>query len=139
MACHPYDPPGLPFGYQGADNWDSPTVFDALKRYESIVDSPYNGFRLCLGTVAAGLRDPSKDVLPIVEYLVARGKIHQIHMRNIRGGLHGFSEVYPDEGEMDFLEIISLPGLSVPTICQSIRTTLGSSRRLRTPTATSRL
>ena len=20
MACHPYDPPGLPFGYQGADN-----------------------------------------------------------------------------------------------------------------------
>ncbi|HYM05109.1 MAG TPA: mannonate dehydratase, partial [Terriglobales bacterium] len=21
LACHPYDPPGLPFGYQGADNW----------------------------------------------------------------------------------------------------------------------
>src|SRR5438128_2488002 len=33
MACHPYDPPGLPFGYQGADNWDSPLVFDAIKRY----------------------------------------------------------------------------------------------------------
>src|SRR5262249_18211931 len=29
LACHPYDPPGLPFGYQGADNWDSPSVFDA--------------------------------------------------------------------------------------------------------------
>ena len=27
MAAHPYDPPGLPFGYQGADNWDSPSVF----------------------------------------------------------------------------------------------------------------
>ena len=26
MGCHPYDPPGLPFGYQGADNWDSPSV-----------------------------------------------------------------------------------------------------------------
>ena len=108
MACHPYDPPGLPFGYQGADNWDSPSVFDAIKRYESIVDSPYNGFQLCLGTTAEGLKDPGKEILPIVEYLGERGKIHQIHMRNIVGRLHGFSEVYPDEGEMDFLEIIRM-------------------------------
>ncbi len=46
MACHPYDPPGLPFGYQGADNWDSPSVFDGIKRYESIIDTngiQYNG------------------------------------------------------------------------------------------------
>ena len=50
MACHPYDPPGLPFGYQGADNWDSPSVFAAIKRYESLADTPYNGFQLCLGT-----------------------------------------------------------------------------------------
>ena len=106
MACHPYDPPGLPPGYQGADNWASPSVFDAIKRYESIVDSPYNGFQLCLGTVAEGLGNPNKEVLPIVEYLGRRGRIHQIHMRNIRGGLHDFSEVYPDEGDMDFLDII---------------------------------
>lgn len=87
MACHPYDPPGLPFGYQGADNWDSPSVFDAIKRYEAEIDSPYNGFQLCLGTTAEGLRNPKTEVLPIVEYLGKRGKIHQIHMRNIRGGL----------------------------------------------------
>ena len=102
MACHPYDPPGLPFGYQGADNWDSPAIFEAIKRYESIVDSPHNGFQLCLGTTAEGLKKPGTEVLPIVEYLGKRGKIYQIHMRNIRGGLHGFEEVYPDEGEMDF-------------------------------------
>ena len=29
-------------------------------------------------------------------------------MRNIAGRLHDFSEVYPDEGEMDFLEIIRM-------------------------------
>jgi len=108
MACHPYDPPGLPFGYQGADNWDFPSVFAGIKRYESIIDSPYNGFQLCLGTVAEGLRNPSREVLPIVEHLGKRGKIHQIHMRNIRGGLHDFWEVFPDEGEMDFLEIIRM-------------------------------
>jgi len=105
LACHPYDPPGLPFGYQGADNWDSPSVFDAIKRYEAVVDSPYNGFQLCLGTVAEGLKNPGAGVLPIVDYLGKRGKIHQVHMRNIRGGLGDFQEVYPDEGEMDFLAV----------------------------------
>jgi len=108
MACHPYDPPGLPFGYQGVDNWDSPSVFDAIKRYEALFESPYNGFQVCLGTLAEGLKNPAKDVLPIVDYLAERGKIHQIHMRNIRGGLHDFYEVFPDEGEMDFLEIIRI-------------------------------
>ena len=108
MACHPYDPPGLPWGYQGADNWDSPSVFAALKRYEAIVDSPYNGFQLCLGTVAEGLKDPRREVLPIVQYLGERKKIHQVHMRNIRGGLHDFAEVYPDEGDMDLFQIMRI-------------------------------
>jgi len=108
MAAHPYDPPGLPFGYQGAENWDSPSIFEGYKRYESIVDSPYNGFQLCLGTTAEGLRNPATEVLPIVQYLADRGKIHQVHMRNIRGGLNSFAEVYPDEGEMDFLKIMRI-------------------------------
>ncbi|HET8546667.1 MAG TPA: mannonate dehydratase [Bryobacteraceae bacterium] len=108
LACHPYDPPGLPYGYQGADNWDSPSIFEAIRRYESIVDSPYNGFQLCLGTTAEGLKKPRTEVLPIVEYLGRRGKLHQIHMRNIRGGLHDFEEVYPDEGEMDFFRVMRI-------------------------------
>lgn len=108
MACHPYDPPGLPLGYQGADNWDSPSVFDAIKRYEAVVNSPYNGFQLCLGTTGEGLKNPRTDILPIVRYLGERGKIQQIHMRNIRGGLHDFEEVYPDEGVMDFLAVMRI-------------------------------
>jgi mannonate dehydratase len=108
LACHPYDPPGLPFGYQGADNWDSPAIFEAMKRYEAAVESPYNGFQLCLGTVAEGLKDPAKEVPAIVEYFGRRGKIYQIHMRNIRGRLHQFDEVFPDEGEMDFFEIMRI-------------------------------
>ncbi|MCZ6515521.1 MAG: mannonate dehydratase [Acidobacteria bacterium] len=108
MACHPYDPPGLPFGYQGAENWDSPSVFEAIKRYESVVDSPYNGFQLCLGTTGEGLKNPNTEILPIVEYLGERGKIYQIHMRNIRGGLNDFLEVFPDEGDMDFLKIMRI-------------------------------
>ncbi len=108
MACHPYDPPGLPFGYQGVDQWDSPGIFDAIKRYEAIVDSPHNGFQLDLGTTAAGLKQPATDILPIVEYLGTRRKIHQVHMRNIRGGLHDFREVFPDEGEIDFVKVMRI-------------------------------
>lgn len=108
MAAHPYDPPGLPFGYQGADNWDSPSIFDAYKRYESIADSPYNGFQLCLGTTAEGLKDARNEIVPIVRYLAERGKVHQVHMRNIRGGLHDFAEVYPDEGDIDFFPIMRI-------------------------------
>jgi mannonate dehydratase len=29
-------------------------------------------------------------------------------MRNIRGGLHKFEEVFPDEGEMDFFEVMRI-------------------------------
>jgi mannonate dehydratase len=108
MACHPYDPPGLPFGYQGVDEWDSPAIFEAIKRYESIADTPYNGFQLDLGSTAAGLTNPATDVLPIVRYLGERRKIHQIHMRNIRGRLNEFCEVFPDEGEIDFSKVMRI-------------------------------
>jgi mannonate dehydratase len=110
MAVHPYDCPGLPRGYQGVDNWDAGpgSVFDALKKYEAVIDSPYNGFQLCLGTVAEGCPNPREDILPIVRYFAAKGKIHQIHMRNIRGKLHDFQEVYIDEGEMNFIEVVRI-------------------------------
>lgn len=110
MAVHPYDPPGLPRGYQGVDNWDSApsSVFESLKKYDSIVDSPYNGFQLCLGTVMEGLKNPKTELAPIVKYFAEKGKIYQIHMRNIRGGLGDFSEVYIDEGEAAFIEVIRI-------------------------------
>lgn len=108
MACHPSDPPGLPAGYQGVDQWDAPQIFDALKRYEAIAETPYNGFQLDLGTTAAGLKNPAVETFPIVEYFGRRGKIHQVHMKAIRGGLHDYCEVFPDEGEVDFLKVMRI-------------------------------
>ena len=107
MAFTP-DPPGLPRGYQGVSNWNAApaTVLESLQRYEAIVDSPYNGIQLCLGTCMEGLKDPKTELLPIVRYFAGKGKIHQIHMRNIRGGLHNFQEVYIDEGEASFIEVV---------------------------------
>ena len=110
MAVHPYDPPGLPKGYQGTDNWNAApaSVLDSLKKYEAIVDSPYNGFQLCLGTCGEGMKDMRTEIPAVVQYLADKGKIHQVHMRNVRGGLNNFQEVYHDEGDMNFLEIIRI-------------------------------
>lgn len=110
MAVHPYDPPGLPRGYEGVENWDGApaTVLESLQRYEAIVDSPYNGIQLCLGTCMEGMRDPKKELLPVVRYFAAKKKIYQIHMRNIRGGLYDFQEVYIDEGEANFIEVVRI-------------------------------
>lgn len=110
MAVHPYDPPGLPRGYQGTENWDAApaTVLASLQSYEAIVDSPYNAIQLCLGTCMEGMKDPKTELLPVVRYFAAKGKICQIHMRNIRGGLHDFQEVYIDEGEANFIEVVRI-------------------------------
>jgi mannonate dehydratase len=108
MANHPYDPPGLPFGYQGVENFDTPSIYTAYKKYEKIVDSPWNGFQLDLGVIGEGSTDVNKTEPLLVRYLAERGKIKQVHMRNIKGGLNDFQEVYPDEGVIDFFKIMRI-------------------------------
>lgn len=108
MANHPYDPPGLPYGYEGVENFDSPSIFDAYKRYAMIVDDPHNGFQLDVGVLAEGSTDANKQIPPLVRWLADRGRIHQIHMRAIHGGLNDFAEVYPDDGVLDFFTIIRI-------------------------------
>jgi mannonate dehydratase len=108
MANHLYDPPGLPYGYEGVENFDSPSIFAAYKRYEKIVDSPHNGFQMDLGVLAEGSTDANTQIPPLVEYLAERGKIHQIHMRALHGGLNHFAEVYPDEGVLDLFRVVRI-------------------------------
>ncbi|MGC2404307.1 MAG: mannonate dehydratase [Acidobacteriaceae bacterium] len=108
MANHPYDPPGLPWGYEGVGNFDSPSIFDAYKRYAMIVDDPHNGFQMDLGVLAEGSTDPNRQIPPLVQWLADRGRIHQIHMRAIQGGLNDFAEVYHDEGVLDFFPILRI-------------------------------
>ncbi len=108
MANHPYDPPGLPYGYEGVENFDSPSIFDAYKRYAMIVDDPHNGFQMDVGVLAEGSTDANKQIPPLVQWLADRGRIHQIHMRALHGGLNDFAEVYPDEGVLDFFRIMRI-------------------------------
>jgi mannonate dehydratase len=105
LGNHIADPPA-PVGYRGITRWNSPDVFAGIRRFSQLYDSEYHGFNLCLGSTAEGLRDPRNEIIPIIEWIGARGQIFNIHLRNIKGGWNNFQEVYPDNGEMDFVEVM---------------------------------
>ena len=102
MAAHLNDPPAPVL--KGVERWNYP-MFEGLKRFVELVDSPYNGFNLCCGTAAEGLEDPGRELYDIVRYLGERKKIFNVHFRNIRGGLCNFQEVWPDEGDVDMYRL----------------------------------
>ena len=102
MACHFNDPPAPVL--KGVEGWNYP-VFEGLKHFVELADSPYHGFNFCCGTASEGLENPGEELYEIVRYFGARGKLFNIHFRNIRGRLHNFQEVWPDEGDVDMYKV----------------------------------
>ena len=105
LANHIADPP-THVGYRGITRWNSPDVFEAIKRFANLYKSKYHGFNLCLGTTAEGLKNPRTEIIPIIKWVGERKQIFNVHLRNIKGGFDNFMEVYPDNGDMDFFEVL---------------------------------
>jgi mannonate dehydratase len=105
LANHIADPPTHP-GYRGITRWTDPNVFEGIKRFARLYDSPYHGFNLCLGSTAEGLKDPRTEIQPIIKWVGERHQIFNVHLRNIKGGFDHFMEVYPDNGDLDFFEVL---------------------------------
>jgi len=105
MACHLNDPPAPVMN--GVEKWNWP-VFEGLKRYSELVDSPYHGFNFCCGVAAEGLENPGEELPEIVKYFAERKKIFNVHFRNIRGGLHDFYETWPDEGDVNMYQLAKI-------------------------------
>ncbi len=104
LGNHIADPP-THAGYRGITRWNSPDVFEGLKRFANLYESPYHGFLFCVDSVAEGLKDPKTGIHPIIKYFGERKQIFSVHLRNIKGGWDNFMEVYPDNGDMDFYEV----------------------------------
>ena len=105
LANHIADPP-VPAAYRGIMRWNSPDVFEGMKRFANLSKSPYHGFNFCIGSIAEGLKDPKNDIFPIIKYFGDRKQIFNVHLRNIKGAFNNFMEVYPDNGEMNFFQVI---------------------------------
>jgi len=104
MACHPHDPGVPPEGYQGVVRVLG--TVDGLKKFITIRESPYHGLNFCQGTVSEMLDDPGKQIYDVIRYFGTRKKIFNVHFRNIRGHRDDFQEVYPDQGDIDFVKAI---------------------------------
>ena len=104
MACHPHDPGVPPEGYQGVTRVLG--TVDGLKKFIAIQESPYHGLNFCQGTVSEMLQDPGKEIFDVIRYFGTRRKIFNVHFRNIRGHRDDFVEVFPDEGDIDFVQAI---------------------------------
>ena len=105
LGNHIADPP-VPAGFRGITRWNSPDVFEGIKRFAELYDSPSHGFNFCIGSTAEGLKDPATEIYPIIDWIGKRKQIFNVHLRNIKGGMNNFQEVFPDNGDLNFLEIL---------------------------------
>jgi mannonate dehydratase len=98
LACHPHDP-YTPPGYKGVTRVLG--TVEGLKRFVMMHESPYHGLNFCQGTVGEMLEDPRHEIGQVIRWFGERGKLFNVHFRNIRGKRLDFMEVFPDEGSMD--------------------------------------
>ena len=61
---------------------------------------------LCFGCFSEALECPGEQIFDAIRYFGKRKKIFNIHFRNIKGGLGNFVEVFPDEGDVDMLQVL---------------------------------
>lgn len=103
LACHPHDP-YTPPGYRGVTRVLG--TVEGLQRFVQMHESPFHGLNFCQGTVCEMLDDPARDIFDVIRWFGARGKIFNVHFRNIRGRRLSFMETFPDEGDVDMVRAL---------------------------------
>src|SRR5437764_15313093 len=49
------------------------------------------------------LENPGRDIYEVIREFGSRGKIFNVHFRNIKGHFLNFQETFPDDGDVDMI------------------------------------
>jgi mannonate dehydratase len=103
LALHPDDPPVAKMN--GVAKLF--THYDGYRRAEEIAgNSPNWGLTFCVGTWSEGGDRMGKDVFEMIRDFGGRGKIFEVHFRNVTGPLPHFIETLPDDGYVDMYHVM---------------------------------
>jgi len=98
LATHPDDPP-MSY-YRGVHQ-----VLTGLEGFRTFIErfpSPYNGLLLCLGC----MQEAGQDIPAVIRYFGERERIFYVHLRNVRGTVPKYEEVFLNEGDMDVVAAV---------------------------------
>lgn len=101
MAMHHHDPP-CPW-LAGEERILS--NFEGMKRMIEEVDSPVNGFNICMGTLS---EQAGVNVLEVLRYLGGRSRINHVHFRNVKGSVPVYDEAFIDDGDVDMYQAMKI-------------------------------
>ncbi|MBI3471693.1 MAG: mannonate dehydratase [Candidatus Solibacter usitatus] len=103
LALHPDDPPLARMNGVAKIF----THYDGYHRAEQIAGgSRHWGLTFCIGTWSEGGAQMGKDVFEMIRDFGGRGKIVDVHFRNVSGPLPHFVETFPDDGYMDMYQVM---------------------------------
>jgi mannonate dehydratase len=103
LALHPDDPPLARMN--GVAKLF--THYEGYRRAEAIAaGSRCWGLTFCVGTWAEGGEQMGKNVFEMIRDFGGRGKIFDVHFRNVSAPLPHFVETFPDDGYLDLYQVM---------------------------------
>ena len=103
LALHPDDPP-LAMMNGVAKLF---VHYEGYRRAEQIAgNSRHWGLTFCIGTWSEGGDQMGKDVFGMIKDFGGRGKIFDVHFRNVSRPMPEFIETFPDDGYMDMAAVM---------------------------------
>lgn len=103
LGAHPDDPP-FP------ELRGSARLIYRRELYQKLIDlvpSVYNGLEYCIGSLAE-MADNAIDIYEATDSYSRQGRITYVHLRNVRGTVPNYHEVFVDEGDVDMMRILQI-------------------------------
>lgn len=103
LALHPDDPPLAKMNGVAKIF----THYDGYHRAEQLAGaSRHWGLTFCVGTWSEGGDRMGKSVIEMIHDFGRRGKLFEVHFRNVSSPLPDFVETFPDDGYLDMYQVM---------------------------------